>query len=347
MASSPRVAVIVVNYNGGSIVERCVEALGEQTLAPHRVIVVDNASTDGSPDAIAARFPEVELVRLDENVGFAAANNLAARRADDCDWLALLNPDAFPEPRWLEELVRAADENPDYTFFASRLVRANAPELDGTGDVYHVSGMAWRRDEGEPATAVRAADEVFSACAAAALYRRDVFLAAGGFDASFFCYYEDTDLAFRLRLAGHRCLYVPDAIVRHVGFGSSGELSEFTIYHSHRNSVWTYARNMPSPLLWVYLPQHLLVNAVDVASAALRGRAAAAGRAKRDAVCGLPRVLAERRRLQRARVVGAWELRRQMARGLEPYRVGIQRRLALLRAERHGRGTSPLRNPVS
>ena len=144
-------------------------------------MVVDNASTDGSADELDERFPGVRVIRLDENVGFAAANNLVAGEAAECEWLALLNPDAFPEAGWLEELLAAAAQKPGYSFFASRLVMAADPDrLDAAGDVLHVSGVAWPRDRGDPRRRRRRTRrEVFSASAAAALYRRDAFLDRG------------------------------------------------------------------------------------------------------------------------------------------------------------------------
>jgi GT2 family glycosyltransferase len=316
-----RVAVVIVNLNGGELIRRTVDALARQSLAPARVIVVDNASTDGSADGLQERLPELEVIRSDENLGFAAGNNLGVRAAADCEWVALLNPDAFPEPAWLETLVTAAEANPDFTFFGSRLLRAEAPdELDGAGDVLHVSGMAWRRGHGDAAAGNGLErEEIFSPCAAAALYHRDAFLGIGGFDESYFCYFEDTDLSFRLRLAGHRCLYVPEAVVHHVGSAIAGIESDFTIYHSFRNLVWTWAKNMPRPLLWLYLPQHLLVNALLVGAFTLRGRPGVILRAQRDALRGLPRVLRERRHVQNGRQVATAELRRSMARGARGY----------------------------
>jgi GT2 family glycosyltransferase len=309
-----RVAVVIVNLNGGSLLPRALDALAAQTFAPARVIVVDNASTDRSADGLEVRHPGVEVLRLNQNVGFAAGNNLGVAAADDCEWVALLNPDAFPEPDWLEALVAAAEADPEFTFFASRLLRAGAPdELDGTGDVLHVSGMAWRRNHGDPAagTALER-EEIFSPCAAAALYQRDAFVGVGGFDDSYFCYFEDTDLAYRLRLAGHRCLYVPEALVHHVGSAIAGAESDFTVYHSFRNLVWTWVKNTPSRLLWLYLPQHVLVNGLLLAAFAVRGRPGVILRAQRDAVRGLPHVLRERRLIQKMCQVDAAELRRVM-----------------------------------
>ena len=196
------IAVIIVNFNSGTLLGECLRHLRAQTRRPERVIVVDNASSDGSADRLESEYPEVECVRSDRNLGFAAANNLAARRAGEVEWLALLNPDAFPQPDWLERLLAATRVHLECASFGSRLVDASdSDRLDGTGDVYHVSGLAWRRDHGRlTATDASVSGEIFAPCAAAALYRRDAFLEAGGFDEDFFCYFEDVDLGFRLRL---------------------------------------------------------------------------------------------------------------------------------------------------
>jgi GT2 family glycosyltransferase len=211
--SSPKIAAIVVNCNGGKLLSRCIESLLRQTRRPDVIALVDNASNDGSAESVQEQYPEIEVIRLRENLGFAGANNLAIARLPECEWIAFLNPDAFPEPEWLEKLLSSAQACPSYTFYASRMLsNGDRTTLDGAGDVYHTSGAAWRLGHGrkcEISDLQKA--EVFGACAAAALYRRDAILASGGFDEKYFCYFEDVDLAFRLRLAGHRCLYVPDA----------------------------------------------------------------------------------------------------------------------------------------
>ena len=112
-----------------------------------------------------------------------------------------------------------------------------------------MSGWAWQRGHGQRIGRVddpEAAEEVFAPCAAAALYQRDAFQEVGGFDESYFCYFEDIDLGFRLRLAGHRCLYVPQAVALHLGAATAGRESDFAVYHAHRNLVWTYVKNMPA-----------------------------------------------------------------------------------------------------
>ncbi len=175
--------------------------------------------------------------------------------------------------------------------------------------------MVWSRDRDRPTSCERATGEVFAACAAAAFYRRDAFLSVGGFDESFFCFHEDSDLSFRLQLAGHRCLYVDDAVVRHIGSAHTGSTSDFTLYHSFRNQIWVWVKNMPLGLLLLYLPQHVLLNLGTLASFVPRRRARLVLRAQLDALRGLPQVLARRRETQALRRRGALELRRALERG--------------------------------
>ncbi|MDP1536716.1 MAG: glycosyltransferase family 2 protein [Burkholderiales bacterium] len=315
--AAPSIAVIIVNFNAGAMLERCLAALDRQTYRDFRVIVVDNASTDGSVDGIAARHPGVVLVPAGVNLGFAAGNNLGLRHAGDADWILLLNPDAYAAPDCLERLVAAAAAG-GFDFFGCRMRLADIPELlDGTGDVYHTSGVAWRRDHGLRADAgAQEPGEIFAPCAAAALYRCADLEAVGGFDESYFCYFEDIDLAFRLRLRGLRCGYVPDAVVDHVSSGITGKRSDFATYHGHRNMVWTYVKDMPAALFWLYLPLHLCANLLAIAACAARGQFRVVLRAKRDALLGLPRVLRERARVQAGARAGWRAIRAAMARGL-------------------------------
>ncbi len=321
-----KIAVVIVNWNGGDDLAECLRSVASQERRPDRVIVVDNGSVDGSLDVALPRFPFVEPLRLGANVGFAAANNVALRACDDCDGVALLNPDAFPAPSWLARLAAAAEGNPGCAAFASQLRSATRRGfLDGIGDVYHVSGLVWRAGHGEPLPPPESPREVFSACAAAALYRRDALLEIGGFDERYFCYVEDVDAGFRLRLRGYRCLYVPDAVAHHVGSATTGKGSAFSTYHGHRNLVWTFFKDMPAPLLALYLPQHLVLNVLSVLWFSARGQARAILRAKWDALRGLPAVLRDRRRVQRERRIGARELRSAMARGWRaPYSARVR-----------------------
>jgi GT2 family glycosyltransferase len=316
------VAVLIVNWNGGALLSRCLQSLKQQSRQPDHIVVVDNASSDDSLAQAADLLRHVELLRLDTNAGFARANNIGAAAARNYDALALLNPDAVAEPDWLATLVAAADNAPGVAAFASRMLLASTPQyLDGAGDSYHVSGRAWRNGHRSSAEQWPAIDtEVFAPCAAAALYRRDAFDEVGGFDEQYFCYFEDVDLGFRLRLRGHRCLYVHAAVVRHVGSALSGYGSKFAVYHGERNAVWTFMKDMPGPLLWLYLPQHIVLNLASLLYYPWRGQGMVVWRAKLDAVRGLPAVLRRRKRVQATRRVTIRALRQALRRGvLAPY----------------------------
>jgi GT2 family glycosyltransferase len=300
--TAPGVGVVIVNFNAEGLLRDAVGSIAAQSRQPHRVVVVDNASSDESEAAITAMFPGVTLVRLQENIGFAAANNLGIAMVDDCELVALLNPDATADPAWLETLVAAAEEHPEMAGFASMIERADeAGRLDSAGDVYHVYGTAWPGRQGRPLRAALAQEEVFGPTGAAALYRREWLVRLGGFDESYFCYFEDVDLNLRLQVAGGRCLYVPAARVRHVGGASTGGLSAFTIYHSQRNLVWTFVKSMPPHLFWRYLPMHVLLNVGSIVSYGAHGHLKTLLRAKRDAIRGLPAMVRARRSVMASR----------------------------------------------
>lgn len=333
-----RVAVVIVNYNAGPHLRRTLAGLAAQRRPADRVIVVDNGSDDGSAADLSRYLDGVEILRPPTNLGFAAGNNHGVAAAHDCEWVALLNPDAIPEPDWLSELMVAAAAAPGCAMFASRLVQdADPGRLDGTGDEYFQSGLALRRDHGRPAARGSTAGEVFGPCGAAALFRRDAFVGAGGFAERYFCYFEDVDLAFRLRLRGERCRYVPSASVRHVGSVTAGRESDFTVYHAHRNLVWTYATNMPRPLVRRSLPAFLALNFGSVVWFSLRGQPGPILRAKRDALRGLPWALRRRREVQRGRRVGAQAIGAMLSEGRGGWRRAAGRALASARGRSSGR----------
>jgi GT2 family glycosyltransferase len=301
-----KVTVIIVNWNGELFIERCLSSLMVQTVSPYQIILVDNASADRSLE-IVKKFPTVNVLSLKENTGFARGNNISIESvSDDSEWIALLNPDAFVDPFWLETLLLAVKAYPEFDVFGSKLINAvDSTLLDGTGDAYHISGLIWRTAHGVPVSTSQGERgcEIFSPCAAAALYRRSALLDVGGFDEDFFCYAEDVDLGFRLRLAGYRCLYVPFSVVHHVGSGTTGgQHSVFSIYHGHRNLVWMFVKNMPGLLLWLLLPLHVALNVVSIVWFAFRGQGRVILRAKRDALLGLPKMWRKRLQIQKTRV---------------------------------------------
>ena len=169
-------------------------------------------------------------------------------------------------------------------------------------------------------------EEVFSACPAAALYSREEFLKVGGFDEDYFSYFEDIDLGFRLRLSGGKCLYVPEAVVHHIGSASTGKRSDFSVYYGYRNMIWTFVKNMPNPLIWIFLPFHISAILFFVIYLTLRGQGKVISRAIFDAIHGLPKMIEKRKHIQKNRKIKAIELIKVMSTGLlEPFQEFLLR----------------------
>jgi GT2 family glycosyltransferase len=297
--------VIIVNFNSGLLLLKSVTCVKAQHYSNYQLIVVDNGSSDESIALLLARYPDVHVVRAGKNLGFAAANNLAVKMCPETPWIALLNPDAFPEPDWLQHLIEAAEKHPEFAAFASCTLSASEPTLmDGAGDSYHLSGRYWRRGNlCARSERYMRGEAVFSACAAAALYARAAWDEVNGMDEDYFCYGEDIDLGFRLQLAGRKCLYVPEAIAYHEGSAVTRRRSDFSTYYGQRNLVWTFVKNMPPLLFWTFLPYHIILNLGALVACLLRGQAGVAVRAKCDALRMVPRAWRKRVSIQKTRRV--------------------------------------------
>lgn len=318
-ADEAQVTVIIVNWNGGDMLATCVAHLQAQTTLPARVLIVDNASSDDS----LARLPPWErltVLSMTSNLGFAAGNNRALEVATT-DYVALLNPDAFAAPDWIEQLLNVARAHPEVASIGSRQLCHELPSLlDGIGDCYHLSGIAWRDGHGQmQETGHLTEREIFAPCAAAALYRRQALREIGGFDESYFCYMEDVDVGFRLRLAGHTSRYAPLAWVTHVGSATSGGArSSFASYHGHRNMVWTYIKNMPGILFWLFLPLHIAANIAGLLLLATRGQGKVGIQAKLHALRGVQQAWSQRRANQRSRKASLTDIWRALDKRILP-----------------------------
>jgi len=291
--TDPTVSVLIVTYESGPVLSRCLSQLRDQTFRDYEVIVIDNGSMDRVAHTAAKSDPSLILLENGSNLGFAEANNRGARRARG-RWLALLNPDAFAESDWLARLVEATRAHPDTDCFTSLQVAADDPALlDGAGDAMTLMGLPYRMGYRRARPAAIPAGEVFGPCGAAMLVRRETFLAMGGFEARFFSYCEDVDFGYRLRLAGGRTRLVPEAIVAHVGSATLGARSDFALYHGFRNRLWTFARNTPAILLPVALPLHLMATAASFLRCVLKGEAGPARRGLMAGFAGMMRLRSE------------------------------------------------------
>ena len=318
---SPRVAVVIPNWNTREFLGPCLESLRRQTFRGFETVVVDSASTDGSVGFVEENFPEVRTLALPENRGFSGAVN-AGIEASDAELVVLLNNDTEQDPGWLEALVEAAERRPEAGLFASKLVDfRDRRRLDGAGDALRPSGFPYRLGHGEVDRGQFEGEEfVFGACAAAALYRRSLFEDVGLFDEDFFSNCEDGDLSFRAQLAGYRCLYVPRSVVYHMGSASTGGTRSTTNTKlGTQNSINLLVKNLPRSLILRALPHLLVGQLLRLLTALLFSggllRAYAAGLA--GAWRMLPLMLKKRREIQARRRVSdgyVWELLRESSR---------------------------------
>jgi len=327
---TPRVTVVIPNWNGERFLGLCLSSLRRQSFADFETVLVDNGSADGSVEFTRRNFPEVRVVALDANLGFSAAANRGIR-ASGAEFVALLNNDTEVDPGWLEALERAAGSHPMASLFASKLVDfRDGRLLDGAGDALRRSGLPYRIGHGELDHGQFEREAfVFGACAAAALYRRVLFDEIGPFDEDFFAYCEDGDVSFRAQLAGHKCLYVPDAIVFHVGSASTGgKRSPTATRLGTQNGVNLLVKNLPAPLAWRHFPSILAGQLLRVLVTSLSpGGLRAHLDGLRGALRLLPRMLEKREGIQKRRTVSDAYVRELLRRSSRQAGQSRRRRL--------------------
>ncbi len=272
-------SVVLPNWNGRRWLARCLASLRDQELAPAAVIVVDNGSTDGSLEYLRDQHPAVRTIALGSNTGFAHAANVGLRAATT-EFVALVNTDVVLAPDWLRRMAGALRDNPAAASVACKMLSLEDPStIYDAGDILRRDGVCEQRGRFGPAAGrFEAPEEVFGACAGAALYRRDVVLDLGGFDERYFAYLEDVDLALRLRLAGWSCRYEP-AVALHAGEGSSQRLEGGHRFLVQRNTLLLVARWFPPRWLPMvaYRQAALLRGATREDRLGLHLRATAAG----------------------------------------------------------------------
>ena len=235
--------------------EVCMESLYKQTWKDFEVIVVDNASKDGSVAYIKEHYPDIRLIEMDTNTGFSAAVN-AGIKAAKAPYVFLLNNDTECEPNCVKELYHTIRKSKKNFSVSSQMIQYHNREcIDSAGDVYTVLGWAFNRGNGKQTSLYSKEERVFTACAGAALYQKAVFDEIGYFDENFFAYREDIDIGYRARIHGYENIYCPTAKVYHIGSGTSGSKhNEFKVKLGVRNNIYLNYKNMPVPFLILNLP---------------------------------------------------------------------------------------------
>lgn len=243
------VSIVIPNYNGKHFLEACLTAVFRQTIKDLEVIVVDNGSTDGSLEYLAA-FPQVRILSLDRNYGFCRAVNEGIKAADS-DYVILLNNDTEAEENFAEALLKAIKSDERLFSCSSKMICFHDRErMDDAGDYYCALGWAFGRGKGGEISRYDRSARIFASCAGAAIYRKKVLEELGYFDEKHFAYLEDIDIGYRARIHGYENRYIPEAVVYHVGSGFSGSAhNAFKVKLSSGNSVYLVYKNMP----WVQI----------------------------------------------------------------------------------------------
>ncbi|MGL5434355.1 MAG: glycosyltransferase family 2 protein [Lachnospiraceae bacterium] len=255
--SGKKITIVIPNYNGLEFMQPCMDALKQQTCRDFDVLVVDNGSADGSVEWLKQQ--QINSVFLTENTGFSCAVNVGIRAAAT-PYVILLNNDTEAEPDYVAELLRAIECSPKIFSVSPKMIQMyQRDKMDDAGDMYSIMGWAYQRGVGQETERYNRPCNVFSACAGAAIYRRDIFDEIGYFDEMHFAYLEDIDVGYRARIAGYYNRYCPSAQIYHVGSGTSGSrYNSFKVKLAARNNVYLNYKNMP-------LPQ-LLVNSIPLAA---------------------------------------------------------------------------------
>ena len=312
--NAPQLSVVIPNWNGRHFLDDCLQSLQQQSLQALEVLVVDNASQDGSQRHIQEHYPEVRLIELPENAGFTGACNrgLVEARAP---FVALLNNDTELNSRWAEEVLRTFSLDADIGIVASKMMLFHQRDHFHTaGDYFTTDGRAgnrgaWQRDTGQ----YDRAQPVFAVCGGAAAYRHSMLDDIGLLDDDFFFLLEDVDISWRAQLAGYKVWYAPTAIVYHHLSATGGDIT--ASYYDGRNGIWLIVKNMPGSLLQKYW-RPILQRQAALAWAALKAWRGAAARARlrgmASAMLGLRGAWRKRHRIQASKRVSDSSIDRQL-----------------------------------
>lgn len=241
-----KATIVIPNYNGKHFMQPCLQSLQEQTSSDFEILVVDNHSTDGSLEYMQEFYPNIRVIALDQNYGFSRAVNEGIRHSHT-PYVILLNNDTTVDKHYVESMINAIEKSSRIFSVSSKMIQMYHPELiDSAGDLYTLLGWGICRGTGRPVSNYTEMDQIFTACAGAAIYRKSIFEEIGYFDESHFAYLEDIDIGYRAKIYGYLNMYCPDALVYHVGSGTSGsKYNSFKVKLSARNSIWLIYKNMP------------------------------------------------------------------------------------------------------
>lgn len=300
-----QVAVVIPNWNGEELLDDCLRSLLRQSIKA-RIIVVDNGSSDNSVDLIKTKYPSVIIMQMDKNYGFTGGVNRGIECAIDlgCAYIALFNNDAVADKEWLKELLLIMSKQPHTGIVTGKLMQMDKKRIDSTGEFIRRNAMPYSRGRGEADNGqYEKAGQVFAASGGASLYRTKMLRQIGLFDEDYFAYFEDVDISFRAQLMGWHIYYQPSARAFHHIGKTSDRLGSFRRYHSVKNYVLLYNKNMPGYLYWKHKPG-FFVQLLRMGVGSIRDREFSTYlRAFARSILLLPSTLSKRRSIQKHRVV--------------------------------------------
>jgi GT2 family glycosyltransferase len=262
--NSTFVSVIVVNHNGSDILGECLDSLQQQTHTAFEVMVVDNGSTDDSKEFVQNNYPQVELIALEKNEGFARAHNIALELAlkKEPQAIAFVNTDAVLDSDWLFSLMSYMEDSGFDLVQSIICMHSDTARIDSTGIGVSHSLRIYDRQHGHPVSRVQGHTEIFGPCFAAAAFRAGVFPSLrddhGYLDETFGSFYEDVDFCFRANARGYRSGLLPEPLCRHRRSHTADRRPFHKYFYLGRNYLWVLSKHVPSPLLLRNLPSILL-----------------------------------------------------------------------------------------
>ena len=317
----PLISIVILNWNGKDFIPSCIRSAKEQTYPNTEIILVDNASTDGSIESIKALFPDLRLIANRENLGYGGGNNRGIREAGG-EYVLVLNNDAEIEKECVKRLWECMETDERIGTAAPKILFYDRKDtVDAAGLAIFADGLSIGRGRSEPQSKYDHGGEVFCGSGCASLFRREMLDEVGLFDEDFFAYAEDTDLGWRARLAGWTAYYVPGAVVYHHHSKRFGTYSATKAFLVERNRIWVALRNFPLPMLFLS-PFHTGLRYLYQGIAVLTRRGAPGKfgeessplllvpvvlRAFLSGLAGLPRVLKKRKEIQRRRKISGKE----------------------------------------
>lgn len=252
------ISIVIPNYNGNKYLKPCLDSVYAQSFKDLELIIIDNASTDGSYEWVKD-YKDIQFKRLNQNYGFSRAVNEGIYLAKG-EYILLLNNDTIMAADFLEEILKEMKKHPKAFAVCSKMIQYHNPDLiDDAGDEYSLMGWTRKRGDGQSISKYTTSEAVFSACAGAALYRRAIFEEIGYFDENFFAYMEDVDISYRARIYGYENRYCATAKIHHIGSATSGSrYNAFKVKLAAQNNIYVPYKNMPLLQLVLNMPFLLL-----------------------------------------------------------------------------------------